>query len=423
VDAFESALRRVGIEPGERALCGWAGLCLALLGATAYALLNSSETLFLKRVGVAQLPWALLGSSALLVMTTGLASRLLAQADRPRWLPRILLLLAALLLPFWWLLRTWEHPVLFGAFILIARQVLSLGLMVVWLALGDLVTGRQAKRLFAPLAAGVTVGGILGSFGSDPVARVVGVEGLVLVGVLLLSGAAAAAQRLRGSAPRRLEGSRAGLRAAASGRSAGSPRPSAALMWRESVLFRLLMASLLLGGVLSPVLYFEFSYVADLATQGPDAEQRLLSLFAQFRGWLNVVMLFTQLWLSGTLYRRIGLPLSLSLWPGSYLLGFAWMGASPTLTAGVSALGAGRLTEDGIGGSALRVIYNLFPDRLRSAAAGFLEGPVNRGCPHCACFWSGTRHRPGVPAHLRDLARGEPCPVARLSEPAPAGLG
>ena len=98
VDALESALRRVGIEPAERVLCGWAGLCLALLGATAYALLNSSETLFLKRVGVAHLPWALLGSSALLVVTTGLASRVLAEADRPRWLPRILLALAVLLL-------------------------------------------------------------------------------------------------------------------------------------------------------------------------------------------------------------------------------------------------------------------------------------------------------------------------------------
>jgi hypothetical protein len=41
-------------------------------GCAAYALFNSSETLFLKRVGVAYLPWALLASSGLLVITAGL---------------------------------------------------------------------------------------------------------------------------------------------------------------------------------------------------------------------------------------------------------------------------------------------------------------------------------------------------------------
>jgi len=176
VSPFDSALRRVGIEPAERALCGWAGLCLLLIGATAFSLLNASETLFLKRVGVAYLPWALLASSGLLVVTTGLASYALAEANPPRWLPRVLLGLALLLLPLWWLLHVWEIPVVFGAFVLAARQVLALGLLVFWLALGDLVTGRQAKRLFAPLGAGVTLGAIIGSFASDPIARWLSVE-------------------------------------------------------------------------------------------------------------------------------------------------------------------------------------------------------------------------------------------------------
>jgi hypothetical protein len=72
VGTFDRTLDRIGIESSERALCGWAGLCVALLGAAAYALFNSSETLFLKRVGVAYLPWALLASSGLLVITAGL---------------------------------------------------------------------------------------------------------------------------------------------------------------------------------------------------------------------------------------------------------------------------------------------------------------------------------------------------------------
>jgi len=115
-----------------------------------------------------------------------------------------------------------------------------------------------------------------------------------------------------------------------------------------------------------------------VATTGPGGEQRLLALFAQFRGWLNVAMLGFQLWLSGRLYQRIGLPLSLALEPVAYLLGFLWLGARPSLSAGVTALGSGRLTEDGIAGPGRRVLFNLFPERMRSRAGGLLEGPVNR---------------------------------------------
>jgi AAA family ATP:ADP antiporter len=374
---FERVLSRVGIEPSERALCGWAGLCLALLGAAAYALFNASEALFLKRVGVAYLPWVLLASSFALVVTTGLAGRGLATADRPRAMPGVLIGLAALLVAFWVLLSLWQVPAVFGVFVLVSRQLLALGLLVTWLALGDLLTGRRAKRLFAPLAAGITIGGIVGSFGSDPVARLVGIEGLVLVSAALLLGAALAARRLPGAAP---GGPVGAIASGGAARDAGirSEEVSPQKVWRESPLFRLLLVSVLCGGLLSPVLYFEFSYLADAATAGADGEQRLLALFAQFRGWLNIGTLAFQLWLSGQLYRRIGLPLSLALEPVSYLLGFAWLGVRPGLMVGVAALGAGRITEDGIAGPGMRVLFNLFPERLRARASGLLQGPINR---------------------------------------------
>jgi hypothetical protein len=371
----DSALRRLGIEPAERSIFGHAGLCLMLLGATAFALLNSSETLFLKRVGVEKLPWALLASSALLVVTTGLLGGFLARVDRPPWLPRVLLMLALALAPFYWLLRSGDSPIIFGAYILVSRQVLALGLLSFWLALSDRVTGRQAKRLFAPLASGVTLGGIIGSFASGPIANLISVEGLVLLGTALLLGSAFFALRLdRSRAGRRLE-----LPAPSAGRSAGKQvAPSFGGLMRESRLFRLLSISLLCGGLLSPVLYFEFSVVADASTRGPDAEQALLGLYSQFRGWLNVAMLLMQLWISNRLFRGIGLPLCLALWPVTYMIGFGSLAVHPSLIVGVAALGGGRLVEDGVGDSALRVLYSLFPERTRAKAAGLLQGPVTR---------------------------------------------
>ena len=84
-------LKRMGVEPEERSLFGFAGLCLLLVGAGSAALQNSAETLFLKRVGVETLPLAFLVSSIILAAATALVARKLSSVDRPRWLPRILL--------------------------------------------------------------------------------------------------------------------------------------------------------------------------------------------------------------------------------------------------------------------------------------------------------------------------------------------
>ena len=94
MNPLNAALDRMGVEPSERAIFSWAGLCLGLLGGASIALANTAETLFLKRVGVEYLPLALLGSSLLLVGTTAWLGSFLARRDRPSWLPRILFLLA-----------------------------------------------------------------------------------------------------------------------------------------------------------------------------------------------------------------------------------------------------------------------------------------------------------------------------------------
>lgn len=363
-------LGRIGVQPEERGLFGWAFLCLLLIGAAAVALLNTAETLFLKRVGVDSLPLVLLLSAGLLVASTAAVGRF-ASADPGRWLPRILVGLGLALIPFA-LFADSRSPIVVGVLLLVSRQVLALGVLGFWLALGSLVAARRAKQIFAPLAAGLTAGGILGSFGSEPVARVIGVDGLMGACALSLGGAAIVGARLRHSGTR--------LDRALVARTG---RPIAAEtglfdLLRGSRLFGLLAVALFCGGVLNPVFYFEFATVVDAATQGPDGEQRLLDLYAQFRGWLNVAMLVSQLWLSKLLFRRIGMPLSLALWPAAYLLGLTWLGLDFALHAALVSWGLAQVSEDGVSDSAARVLYNLLPEGVRSHATGLLEGPINR---------------------------------------------
>jgi Cyclic nucleotide-binding domain len=371
VSLVNRILQRIGVTPAERGLFASGGLCLLFMGAAAFGLMNTAESLFLKRVGVEALPLALLASSGLLVLTTSLIGGL-ASGNPTRALPWVLAGLAIAPLPFVFLMDS-QAPLLFGAFVLIAREILALGLLAFWMAMGNLVPGRRAKTLFAPLAAGVTLGGILGSFGSGPLAGLIGVDGLIGLCSVLLAGSAAIGLRLGHYSVRRLEREDGA-------RMTSRPNSEAGFvdLFRTSRLFRLLSVALLCGGALSPVLYFEFTSVLDAATQGPDGEQQLLGLYSQFRGWLNVAVLTFQLWLSANIYRRIGLPLSMALWPVVYLVGFTWLGLDFVLFAAFAAFGTTRVTESGIADSASLVLYNLFPDATRARASALLEGPIHR---------------------------------------------
>src|SRR5262249_59728019 len=111
--------------------------------------------------------------------------------------------------------------------------------------------------------------------------------------------------------------------------------------WRDSRLFRILAISALLCGTLGPMLYFQFSFVADRATQGTDAELRLLWLYANFRGWLNVAVLALQLLGTARLFRRIGVPLPPTPAPLIYLFGFFGISLQPSPAAGVAAMAGG----------------------------------------------------------------------------------
>jgi hypothetical protein len=371
VGPITNLLERIGVQPAERSLFGWATLSLFLMGASTFALLNTAETLFLKRVGVEAMPLALLVSSGLLVLTTGVIGGV-ASVNPQRWMPRILAVLGLAPLPFLAFASS-TTPAVLGALVLVSRQIQALSLLVFWLAMVTLVPPRRAKQIFAPLAAGATAGGILGSFGSGALVRQLGIEGLIGVCSILFLGAALAGFRLRRSGTRQLE-------SALEGRGAIPIQTDTSLFdfLRTSRLFRLLSIALLCGGALSPVLYFEFTTVLDAATQGVNGEQQLLDLYSQFRGWVNVAMLVSQLWLSAALYRRVGLPLSMALWPAAYLLGFTWLGFDFVLVAAMASFGVARVAEDGISNSAARVLYNLFPDGTRVRASGLLEGPVYR---------------------------------------------
>jgi ATP/ADP translocase len=160
------------------------------------------------------------------------------------------------------------------------------------------------------------------------------------------------------------------------GRSALGARIGA--LWEESPLFRQLSVITACSGVLVPMIYFQVSYTADVATAGADGEERLMALYAQIRGALNAAILVTQLTLTSGLFRRIGVPLSAAISPGVYLLAFGGLSVFLTLPVAIVALAATRLGDLAVRDPALLILYNFLPERIRGAASALLDGPVRR---------------------------------------------
>ena len=149
-------------------------------------------------------------------------------------------------------------------------------------------------------------------------------------------------------------------------------------LWRESRLFRLLALGALLGGTLGPMLYFQFSYIVDVATHGTNAEMRLLDLYAKVRGFINVGVLAMQLIGTSRVFRRIGVPLAATLSPLVYILGFLGVSTRLDLPSGIGAVGGTNLQDHAIQEPAQRILVTLFPERLRAAATSLIDGPVQR---------------------------------------------
>jgi hypothetical protein len=368
-------VRKLGIEPGEGRLFFWGAAALALAGWADVSVKNASETLFLKRgPGVDYLPLAFLLNSILLVGTTYAVGRVAARSNRPLLLPRVLFGVAVLLLPLWYLVSI-DAISSFVLLVLASKQFESIALLAFWLAMGDLLDGRQAKRLFAPMMGGYTLGSILGSFASDPIGRAVGVEALLPVGAVAFALAGLLTLPLRRMLPRRFERGTPGAERKPTDSRDKASGVSLRALWSENELFRLLFIGAAASGLLGPMLYFQFQYVADQASAGEDG---LLALFAVVRGSINTIVLATQVIVTTSLFKRIGIPLSIVLSPLVYLIGFCGMSIRLNLAAGVGARAGTTLQDNAIHDPAMRILFNLFPERERSRATGLLEGPVKR---------------------------------------------
>jgi AAA family ATP:ADP antiporter len=198
---------------------------------------------------------------------------------------------------------------------------------VAWSLMADVFDGPQAKRLFAFIAAGASVGGLAGPALSALLANVLGPAGLSVLAALLLVACIVLKHYLM--AWREVAGAgRPGAERAESPRKPvpGNPFSGLTRVLRSTYLLALCLFVILLATV-STFLYFEQArLVAELF---PSREEQV-RVFGIIDFVVQAGALTAQLFITGRVAQKLGLRTLLAIVPALVCLGFIGLALAPT---------------------------------------------------------------------------------------------
>jgi len=355
--------RAVEVRPAEKRAVRLAFVYFFALLAAYYLLRPVRDEMGVR--GVRALQWDFSATFAALSLAVPAYSALFARLPRARAVPLVYRFFLVNLVLFWAAFRLELWPVVVGRTFFVWLSVFNLLVVsVFWSFMADLFTAEQGRRLFGFVAAGGSLGAIVGSATAGLLVGAIGIPGLLAISAVLLEVAARCAAgiaehppaqgRAQGqpdeAAPERAGGSggREGI-ARVAPRSDGAPVGGTALSGVAAVarspFLRALAAQMILFTFASTFLYFQG--VRIVAAAVPDPARRT-AFFAAVDLGVNVAA-------------------------------FAALAAAPTLLVlgGVQSLR--RVGHYALEKPARDVLYTVVPREEKYKSKGFIETVVYRG--------------------------------------------
>jgi AAA family ATP:ADP antiporter len=198
---------------------------------------------------------------------------------------------------------------------------------VFWTFMADLFSRAQAKRLFGLVAAGGTVGGIVGPVVATLLAKTIGNNNLLLAAAAGFAVTALLVRLLAGEKERLLAESPEAQRTTLEHRLPGNAFDGFKLLLRSHYLL-LVAVFLLLMTWISTIVYFQ---LGDLITKAFTSREARTQVYAMIDLAVNGCALFIQLFGSGRFIARFGVGAGLLLNPVIMVIAFLAMTLSPVL--------------------------------------------------------------------------------------------
>jgi len=321
----------IDVRPAEVRALGWAWLYIFAVLFSYYIFRPIRDEMGVAG-GVENLQWLFTGTLLGMMAVNPPFAALVAKLPRMRFIALTYRFFIANLLFFALLLHiaTSGQNIWLGRVFFIWASVFNLFVVsVFWAVIVDVFDSEQSKRLFGFIAAGATLGGIMGSSLTAALAKDVPATVLLIVSALLLELAIFGARRLS-----RLSDA---LQRRPEARDDEPPIGGSVLAGVihafKSPYLANIGAYILLFTITSTFLYFQQAEIARASFADRGART---AFFARVDLAVNILTLGTQLFLTARVLRTIGVGFTLALLPTLSVIGFSGLATAPTMAMLVS---------------------------------------------------------------------------------------
>ena len=365
--------RLIDVTSAELPALGWCWLYIFSVLASYYILRPIRDQMGVAG-GVNNLPWLFLGTLIAMLVLNVPFSALVKLLPRRQFIAISYRFFALSILAFGAALHwaTPEQSIWVGRFFFIWTSVFNLFVVsIFWSMVVDIFSPEQGKRLFGFIAAGATLGAIVGSSVTASLAKMVQPAVLLIGAALLLEVATFCVRRLsRLSAkmsdrpnPEREEEPIGG------GVMAGFVDALRKPYLLNTAIFLLLYA------ITSTFLYFSQASIVStsFASRGEQT-----AFFATIDLIVNSITLVFQVFLTGRLVRWFGVAIALAMLPAVSMLGFGALYVLPTLAAVASFQVVRRAGNFALTQPARQVLYTVVSREDRYKAKNFIDTAVYR---------------------------------------------
>ena len=376
--------RLTGVHPHEQATVAWSLIYIVALFLAYYVLRPIRDELGVAG-GVNNLPWLFTGTLVTMLVATPLFGYAVRHFSRKSFIAISYRFFALNLVAFVILLRcgSAEQYVWIGRAFFIWVSVFNLFVVsVFWSFVTDIFDSDQGKRLFGFLAAGATVGGLIGSALTSGLVAHLGRVWLIVISIGMLELAVFASAKL----------SRTGVATRGKARRDEAERPVgggifAGMVHTFSSPYLLGLASfILLYSITSTFLYFQQASIAEASF--PSSESRT-AFFASIDLWVNALTLVVQIFLTGRLMAKAGVLLTLCLLPLVSIIGFAGLAAYPVISVFVVMQVTRRVANFALARPSREVLFTSVRREDRYKAKNFIDTVIYRGGDQVASWGYG----------------------------------
>jgi len=368
----------LNLRDGEGAAVA-AGLGMFFLLFCAYFMLRPVRETMGVAGGVDNLQWLFTGTFAVTLIAMPLFGWIASVIPRRRILSWVYGFFVVNLLAF---AVAWSYQadvVWTGRVFYIWLSVFNLmAISLAWSVLADVFAGDQARRLFALIAGGASLGGLAGPLLGAVLVQPLGHIGLLVLASALLAASASCAAWLHRWRDRHPGDRQADVENTATQRYrplGGNPFAGMTEVFGSRYLLSIALFVTLLASV-NTFLYFEQARM--VAEHFPD-RMRQTQVFGLIDAVVQGLAILTQVFLTGRIAQRLGVKVLLTGVPLLLVVGFLWLAFSPVFAIFVVVMVARRAGEYALVRPGREMLYTVLPPEQKYKAKNFNDTVVYRG--------------------------------------------